>query len=86
MRIGTLLAAPTTYSQFGRLKDEFGNVYTVEPRAFPEEIDEVEQNTEYAYKVELWSGDSGLVYALGDEDGYFSNDSGYGSVGDDDDY
>ena len=64
MRVGTILALPDDYTKFGRVKDKDGSAYTVEPSALPEGAD---IGDEYAYKVEVWGNDSGLIYSVKDE-------------------
>jgi len=64
MRIGTILSLPDGYTKFARIKDEDGTSYTVEPGAIPKDTD---VGDEYAYKVEVWGSDSGLVYSLKDD-------------------
>ncbi|MBI2603378.1 MAG: hypothetical protein HYW48_10015 [Deltaproteobacteria bacterium] len=59
MRLGTLISEPNKYSRFGRILDQFGVGYTVDPGDLPEDAEEGE---EYAYKVEIWGNDSGLAY------------------------
>ena len=62
MRIGHILSLPdTTYTAFGRIKDEYGSGYTIEPGEIPEDAD---IGDEFAYKVDLWGNDSGLGYGL----------------------
>ncbi len=59
MRVGTVLSLPNTYSQFARIKDANGVSYTADPSVLPKNIKE---GDDVAYKVEIWSNDSGLVY------------------------
>lgn len=64
MRIGTIIGLPDQYTQFARIKDQYGIGYTVEPGEIPENSD---IGDEFAYKVEIWANDSGLGYALEDD-------------------
>lgn len=64
MRVGTIIGLPDQYTQFARIKDQYGVAYTVEPGELPEKV---EVGDDFAYKVEIWSNDSGLGYALEDE-------------------
>lgn len=65
IRFGTMIAVPNDYSRFARvLDDDSGIGYTIEPLHLPEEI---EDDTDVAYKVEIWENDSGLVHFV-DED------------------
>ena len=57
MRVGQIISLPDDYSQFGRIKDEDGRAYTVEKGQIPSNA-KVGDN--FAYKVEIWSNDSGL--------------------------
>ena len=59
MRIGTVISIPNEYSQYGRVLDENGIAYTVEPDKIP---DAAEIDDDLAYKVELWGNDSGLIF------------------------
>ncbi len=59
MRLGTISSLPSAYSQFARIKDQYGNSYTADPSLLPKGIKEGES---VAYKVEIGSNDSGLVY------------------------
>ena len=61
MRIGTVISVPDEYTRFARIKDEDGVGYTVDPSHYPED-EEPDIDDEYAYKVEIWENDSGLVY------------------------
>ena len=61
MRVGTMVAIPNEYSQYGRIVDEFGTGFSIEAGDVPEKA---EPGKKYAYKVEIWSGDSGLAYDL----------------------
>ena len=65
MRVGTILSLPDEYTHFGRIKDKDGTAYTVESGALPDGAD---LGDEYAYKVEVWGNDSGLVYHINDDD------------------
>ena len=63
MRVGTMISLPDEYTRFARIKDDDGVGYTVDPSVFPpDETPEVDE--EFAYKVEIWSNDSGLVYYM----------------------
>jgi hypothetical protein len=64
MRVGTIIGLPDSYTQFARIKDQYGVGYTVEPGELPESV---ELGDELAYKVEIWANDSGLGYALEEE-------------------
>lgn len=59
MRVGTLLSLPNEYSKFARIKDADGTSYTADPSVLPKGVKE---GSDLAYKVEIWSNDSGLVY------------------------
>ena len=59
MRVGTVLSLPNEYSRFARVKDADGNSYTADPSVLPKDVKE---GSQLAYKVEIWSNDSGLVY------------------------
>ena len=61
MRVGTLLSLPNEFSRYGRIKDNDGTAYTVDPSVIPEDAD---VDDSFAYKVEIWENDSGLVYKL----------------------
>ena len=61
MRVGTLLALPNEYSRFGRIKDQDGTSYTVDPSLIPEDA---QVDDRFAYRVEIWENDSGLVYQI----------------------
>lgn len=61
MRLATVLSVPGEYSRFGRVIDEFGTGYTVDPTEMPEDID---VDDDVAYRVEIWGNDSGLAYDL----------------------
>ena len=61
MRLGTLLSLPNDFSRYGRIKDRDGTAYTVDPSVIP---DGAEVDDQFAYKVEIWENDSGLVYEL----------------------
>lgn len=63
MRVGQILSVPDEYTQFGRIKDEYGRAYTVEPGQLPSDV---EIGDSYAYKVDIWANDSGLAYGLKD--------------------
>ena len=64
MRIGTIIAMPSEYSRFARIKDNDGVGYTLDPSHLPKgaEIDD-----EFAYSVDIWENDSGLAYNLKEE-------------------
>jgi hypothetical protein len=64
MRTGTIIGLPDTYTRFARIKDDNGMSYTVDPSELPEDAD---VGNEYAYKLDLWSNDSGLGYSLRDD-------------------
>ena len=64
MRFGTIIGLPNEYTRFARVLDENGIAYTMEPDKIPEDV---EEDDDLAYKVELWSNDSGLIYDA-DED------------------
>ena len=57
MRIGTLISVPNEYSRFGRIIDDYGIAYTVDPSELPDDPDTGDR---FAYKVDLWGNDSGL--------------------------
>ena len=59
MRLGQVISIPNEYSRFGRVLDQNGIGYTIEPEKLPEDS---EVDDELAYKVELWENDSGLIY------------------------
>ncbi len=59
MRVGTVLSLPNEYTRFARVQDADGNSYTADPSVLPKGVKE---GSELAYKVEIWSNDSGLVY------------------------
>ncbi len=61
MRVGRIISLPNEYSHFGRVLDESGTGYTVDKGDIPKgaKVDD-----EVAYKVEIWSNDSGLAYEL----------------------
>jgi len=61
MRIGTVISVPDKFSQYGRIKDDSGNAYTVEPGQLSEET---KPGDEFAYRVEIWGNDSGVAYDL----------------------
>ena len=61
MRIGTIISLPDAYSRFGRIKDDDGGAYTVDPSDIPSSTS---MGDRFAYKVELTSGDGGLAYGL----------------------
>ncbi len=59
LRFGTIIAMPNNYSQYGRVLDDNGLAYTIEPHNIPDGADE---DTDLAYKVEIWENDSGLIH------------------------
>ncbi|MBP6217547.1 MAG: hypothetical protein KA436_03050 [Oligoflexales bacterium] len=61
MQVGTLIARPDQYSHFGRLRDTYGNQYTVESSQIPQGSD---VGDKLAYKVEIWGNESGIAYNL----------------------
>lgn len=62
MRFGTIIAVPNTYSQYGRVLDEHNGIaYTAEPQKLPEDV---EEDDDVAYVVELWENDSGMAYLV----------------------
>ena len=63
MRVGSLIAVPDDFSRFGRIIDDYGVAYTVDPSELPKGA---EVGDQYAYKVDLWGNDSGLGVALTD--------------------
>lgn len=64
MRIGQLIGVPDGYTQYARIKDDEGIGYTVDPGEVPKGA---KLGDSFAYKVDLWSNDSGLAYALRDD-------------------
>lgn len=65
MRIGRFIDLPNEYSRFARVKDPDGNTYTVDPDQLPKDAD---TETDYAYKVEIWGGGSGVAYNIKEDD------------------
>lgn len=63
MRIGTIIGLPDAYTQYARIRDENGTAYTVDPGELPKDA---KIDKSYAYKLDLWAGDSGLGYELKD--------------------
>lgn len=61
MRVGSLVALPNEYSNYGRLVDQAGVAYTVEAGDIP---DGASLGDEVHYRVEIWGDDSGLAYQL----------------------
>lgn len=61
MRLGSIIGLPNAYSQFARIKDQYGNSYTADPSLIPKGMKEGDS---VAYKVEIGSNDSGLVYEV----------------------
>ena len=61
MRVGQLISLPNSYSQYARIKDDTGRAYTVEKGEVPAGA---EVGDSFAYKVEIWSNDSGLAHSL----------------------
>ncbi len=59
MRVGTVISLPNEYTRFARVRDEDGQAYTVDPSVLPKGVKE---DSELAYKVEIWGNDSGLIY------------------------
>lgn len=60
MRIGTIHSLPDSYTQWAKIKDEESGVnYTVSPKHLKDGAD---VGDSYAYKVELFDNDGGLVY------------------------
>ncbi|HYX35451.1 MAG TPA: hypothetical protein VE954_20340 [Oligoflexus sp.] len=64
MRVGTVISLPNDYSRFARVQDADGTSYTADPSVLPKGAKE---GSEVAYKVEIWSNDSGLVYDAQDK-------------------
>ena len=61
MRIGQLIGVPDAYTQYARIKDEDGLPFTVEPGEVPKGA---KLGDNFAYKVDIWTNDSGLAYGL----------------------
>jgi len=61
MRVGRFVSLPNAYSQFGQIKDQYGIAYSVDPGQLPDDVD---TETDYAYRVEIWGNDSGLAYEV----------------------
>lgn len=60
MRTGSITSIPDDYTNFAKIRDSKSNItYTVPSNKLPEDVD---VGDEYAYKVDLWGNDSGLVY------------------------
>jgi hypothetical protein len=61
MRVGTIISVPDINSTYGRIKDVDGRAFTVEKSEIPENTS---VGDEFAYKVDIYSNESGLAYAL----------------------
>lgn len=65
MAVGRIISMPNKNSSFGRLLGADGRQYTVPKDKLPEDSS---VDKEFAYKVELWSNNSGLITNLEEED------------------
>ncbi len=66
MRLGTIIAMPNEYSNYARVRDNVtGSAHTVDKGELPKDAQE---GSEYAYKVEIWSNDSGLAHTFSEDD------------------
>lgn len=64
MRVGTIIGLPDAYTRFARIRDKDGSAYTVEVGEVPATA---KIGDDFAYKVEIWSNDSGLAHSLKEE-------------------
>jgi len=59
--IGKIVGLPPEASQYARVQDEYGSVYTVHHSEIPENAD---VDDDFAYKVDIWQNPSGNVATL----------------------
>lgn len=60
MKIGNIVSLPNRFTEWAQIRDKVtGAIYTVSSKLLDKNVQEGDQ---YAYKVELWENESGLVY------------------------